>query len=196
MAENALFPAYVLLRYHSAYGAHTAVYPTREWLAGPVVPGNDLGSYENWAGIPCDGQEMVEDLVDALAAFYPASVIVDSATVYTLATPESPAIPRATHALGTAGTETDPGWSKAVQLSWQIRDTAWGLSKIVMLDAVSNNQWDVTSDISGSAESLALVGALTSTSWAWSSRLGNRPATFTKLTKKLNDKLRREYGMD
>lgn len=196
MAENALFPAYTLLRYHSAYSAHTQIIPTREWSATPLVPLNELGSFTNWSGFPCDGQEMVEDLVNALQAFNPASVVYDTATIYTLATVDSPAIPRATHALGIVGTEGTPGWTKAVQRCWVLRDTEWALSKIYQLDTSSNNAWDAESDITGNAEALAVVGAITSLSWAWASRNGERPSTFTKVTLKLNDKLRREYGMD
>lgn len=196
MAENALWPGYVLLRYHSAYGAHVQIVPTREWSATPLVPLNELGSYTNWSGFPCDGQEMVEDLVDTLSAFNPATVIYDTATVYTLDTPESPAIPRATLAMGTVGTNAVPGWTKAVQRVWVLRDTEWSIVKLYQLDTSSNNNWDALSNIAGNAPALAVVGAITSLSWAWASRNGERPANFTKVTLKLNDKLRREYGMD
>ena len=196
MAVNRLWPGYVLLGYHSANGVHDQIIPTREWSATPLVPLNALGSYTNWSGFPCDGQEMVEDMVSVLSAFNPASTIYDSAVIYTLDTPESPAIPRASMGLAVAGSSATPGWTKATQRAWIFRDTEWQIAKIYQLDTGTDNNWNATTDITGIAPAIAVVGAFTSLSWAWSSRNGERPVTFMKATVKLNDKLRREYGMD
>lgn len=196
MAENRLFPAYVLLKYHSANGAHDQIIPTREWSPTPLVPLADLGSYLNWGGVPCDGEAMVTDMVNVLSAFNPPTTIYDSATVYTLDTPESPAIPRASHGYAVAGTMASPGWIKATQRAWIFRDTEWSIAKIYQLDTGTDNNWNATTDITGNAPALAVVGAFTNVNWAWASRNGERPVTFMKATLKLNDKLRREYGMD
>jgi len=196
MTVHSYFPGYVKIDYHSAYGAHTKIICTREWTNVPIVPGNALGSYQNWATLPCDGEEMVLDLVNAEAEFHLASTIFDIATVYTMDSETSPAIPRASMALGIPGTSVATTWAKAVQQQLILRDTAYNMAKYIMLDVPIGSSWNSQSDISGSPEMLALVGALTSSSWAWSSKANNQIVTFQKVTYKLNDKLRQEYGMD
>lgn len=195
MAINLLWPAYVLLNFHSANGTHGQTIPTREWSPTPLVPLNKGGSYTNWSGLPCDGQTMVEEMATNLSAFNPATTVYDHATIYTLATPESPAIPRAGWALSIAGSNATPGWSKAVQRAWIFRDTAWKICKLYQLDTGSADTWNAVTDITGNAPALAIVGAFTNLSWAWSSRFGERPNTFMKATVKLNDELRKQYNM-
>jgi len=63
-----------------------------------------------------------------------------------------------------------------------------------MLDAATANTFDRTTDISGSAESLAYVGMWTSPSWAFSSRAGFRPNTFQSVVNGINDALAKAYG--
>lgn len=196
MAENRLFPAYVRLSYHSAQGAHEQLVPTRAWSPTPLVPLNLGGSYTNWSGFPCDGQTMVEELVGNMSPFNPASTVYDTATIYTLDTPESPAIPRASWSLAIVGSNATPGWSKATQRAWIFRDSEWQICKLYQLDTATDDNWDATTDITGIAPALALTGSFTSVSWAWASRNGERPTTFMKALVKLNDKLRREYNMD
>lgn len=195
MAVHSLFPAYVLFNYHSAWGAHTQIVPTKEWFEAPLVPGNVLGNYQNWSSVPCDGEEMIDELVLRLSAFNVAGTIYDTATIYTKASETAPAIPRATKALGVAGTLVSTNWSKAVMQTFIMRDTAYNLFKLVQLDAPIGSGWDAVSNISGSAAALALTGAVSALGWAWASRAGLRPANFQKITYKLNDKLREEYGM-
>lgn len=195
MAEHALFPAYGDVRYHSTWGVHHALVPTREWFASPLVPGNVLGQYQNWSSIPCDGEEMWDEFVDNWKPFFPATVVLDTVTIYTKATPTSTAIPKAVKAYGTAGTETDPGWSQAVERTWFMRDTEFFIAKSIMLDAQSGGNFSRVADISGSPESLAYFGMLSSLSWAFQSRAGYRINTFQSLTTGLNDKLRKEYGI-
>lgn len=195
MAVNLLWPAYVRLAYHSTYGAHEQIVATREWSPTPLVPLNVLGSYTNWAGVPCDGEEMIQDLVDAMSAFNPATTVYDTAVIYTLATPESPAIPRASKNLATVGTQATPGWTKATQRAWIFRDTEWQIAKLYQLDTGTTNNWDPTTSLTGNVPAQTLVGAYTSLNWAWASRNGERPNTFMKATIKLNDKLRKEYNM-
>lgn len=194
MAEHALWPAYGDVRYHSAFGVHHAIVPTREWFGVPLVPDNVLGQYTNWSSLPCDGEEMWDEFVLRWKPFFAASVTLDSITIYTKATPVSEAIPRAVKAYGVVGTETDPGWSKAVERTWTMRDTEFNIAKSVMLDAQSSNQFDRITNIDGSAESVAYFGMLKSLSWAFQSRAGFRINTFQSLVTGLNDTLKKKYG--
>jgi hypothetical protein len=195
MAENRLWPAYGVIAYHSADGTHNATVPTLEWFPTPLVPGNHLGSYLNHAAITCDGEAMWGELLSNLKAFNPATTVFDSVTIYTLETPESPAIPRATHVFNIAGTNATGGWSKAAQRCWIFRDTEWQVLKLYQLDTATDDSWDAVAGDGGIAAAAAVAGTITSSSWAFASRNGERPQTLMRITVKLNDKLRQEYGM-
>ncbi len=196
MTVHSPSPASLVIRGHSLYGSHTATYWTKEWNNVPLVPGNLLGSYTNWLSLPVDGEEMADELVDKLIPFYPASYTIDSAQVVTYDPLDPIAIPRAIKAYGTAGTEGDPGLIKATQVLFILRDTAYNMAKITLLDAVISGDFEPLSDISGSAEATDLVGVFTSDAWAFTSKADLKITTFQKLTYKLNDALRKKYDMD
>jgi hypothetical protein len=194
MAVHDLFPGYGDVRYHSSFGVHHKIVPTRAWYPTPLIPLNVLGQYNNWGEIGCDGEAMWDEFVAQERKWYPATCTIDSVTVYTIAEPGAPAIPRATKSYGLAGTFADPGWSKAVQRTWVMRDTEFLIVKSVMLDCASGDSFDRVVNISGSTESLDYVGMWTSPSWAFSSRAGNRPNSFQSVVTGINDKLSKEYG--
>lgn len=197
MTEYSLDPAYGILNYHSVDGSHTATFPTREWNPVPLVPGNLLGSYTNWLGLPADGEEMWNELVDKWKVFAKPSMIIDSIIVYTKDGASAPAIPRASKAYGTVGTSAATTWSKATESTWMMRDSAYNVFKIVQLDT----PWpagglEPLTSLAGNADAEALVGVFTSDAWAFQSRANLKPTTFQKITYNLNKKLRREYGLD
>ncbi len=196
MAENALFPAYIQFVYHSLLGLHTRIIPTREWNSVPLVPGGALGSYTNWLGFPADGEEMVDEMVEKLAAFAIPSQVIDTATVFTLDTPESPARPRATKSYGTPGTSVNTDFWQAREQTFIFRDTEFAIAKLVLLDCPWNNSGFPLFDISGSTPATDLTGALMSTAWAWASRNGEQVNSFVKITYNINQKLRDEYRMN
>ena len=196
MAEHSPAPASLVIRGHSPYGSHVATFWTREWNPVPLVPGNVLGSYTNWLSLPVDGEEMADELVEKLAPFYHATYSIDSAQVVTYDPLDPFAIPRAIKAYGSPGTETDPGLDKATQILFMMRDTDYNMAKIMLLDAVISGDFNPLSDISGSSESLALVGVFTSDAWAFTSKADLKISTFQKVTYKHNDALRKKYDMD
>lgn len=196
MATHSPSPAALVLRGHSPFGSHTAYYWTKAWNPVPLVPGNLLGSYTNWLSLPCDGEEMADELVAKLAPFYHATYTIDSAQVVTIDPLDPIQIPRAIKAYGTPGTETDAGHDKGTQILFIMRDTAYNMAKIMLLDSVISGDFEPLSDISGSAESLALVGVFTSDAWAFTSKADLKIASFQKVTYKFNDALRKKYGLD
>jgi len=196
MTEHSPAPACFVVRGHSPYGSHTASYWTKEWNPVPLVPGNLLGSYTNWLSLPVDGEEMADELVAKLAPFYHATYTIDSVQVVTYDPADPLAIPRAIKAYGAPGTEVDAGLDKATQILFMLRDTAYNMAKIMLLDAVISGNFNPLSDISGSAESLALVGVFTSDAWAFTSKADLKIASFQKVTYKHNDALRKRYDMD
>jgi hypothetical protein len=139
---------------------------------------------------------MADELVEKLAPFYHASYTIDSVQVVTYDPSDPIAIPRAIKAYGSPGTETDAGLDKATQILFIMRDTAYNMAKIMLLDSVISGDFNPLSDISGSAESLALVGVFTSDAWAFTSKADLKISTFQKVTYKHNDALRAKYDMD
>jgi len=194
MTEGTLSPAYLDLLYHSVYGVHRALIPTLEWLPTDIT--GSLGSYVSWNGDPVDAEAMVQEYADAMMAFYPSSAGMNTATVWTKATPTSPAYPRRQVAITSPGTLVSPGWSKAVQHQYILRGTDFSLMKLIFLDCPIGGSWDALTDITGSAEAEAVVAAITSADWAWSTRQDARPDSFVKITYKLNDELRKQYRMN
>lgn len=196
MTVHSPAPASLVVRGHSTFGNHTAQFWTKEWNPVPLVPGNLLGSYTNWLSLPVDGEVMADELVAKLAPFYDPSYTIDTVQVVTYDPLDPLAIPRAIKAYGTQGTETDPGLNKATQILFMMRDTAYNMAKIMLLDCIISGDFEPLTDISGSPESLALVGVFTSDAWAFTSKADLKIASFQKVTYKHNDKLRARYGMD
>lgn len=192
MAENGLYPGYVLLASHSAYGKHNNILPTSEW--SPTAITGNLGSWQGWNSVPIDGEAMVTNLVNALAAAFLSTYVFDTATVYTIATPGGPAIPRKSIALAIPGTSTLTGPAKATMQTWIFRDASYNLSKLVFLDSPVPATFEPTTNFSGGTVA-AIVAEWTGAGNAWSSRAGLRPELPQKITYTMNEKLRREYGM-
>lgn len=193
MAEHALFPGYVKFDYHSLWGKHVMILPTRAWNSVPLT--GTLGSWTAWNGSNVDGEAMIDSFVNAIKAAFLASTSFDIATIYTIAALGDPAIPQAAKALGIVGTNTTGTQAKAAQSTWTMRDTTYNLSRLVFLDAPVGAGFEPTSDISGSPSTLAMFTQWSADTNAWSSRAGNRVSTFIKISYDLSDKLRREYGM-
>lgn len=193
MTPGTLSPAYVVLNYHSAYGQHKATLGTKEWY--PTSLTGHLGSYENWNGIPCDAEAMIQEYADNMMAFYPTTAGTDSAEIWTKDTPTSPAYPRIAYTITSPGTDATAGWSKASQAQWILRGTDFSIMKLVFLDYINHGNWDALTDLSGSVPAQDVVGAVVSDNWAWMTRKDAQPISFVKITYKLNDKLREEYGM-
>jgi hypothetical protein len=139
---------------------------------------------------------MADELVEKLVPFYPEDYFIDSVQIVTYEPDTNIAIPRAIKAYGSPGTETDEGWDKATMQNYILRDSEYNLAKIVLLDVVNQNNWDVVTDISSSPEAEALVGVFTSDAWAFCSKADEKITTFQKITYKLSDELRKRYGMD
>jgi len=196
MTVHSPAPAALVIRGHSPYGSHTAYYWTKEWNPVPLVPGNLLGSYTSWLSLPVDGEVMADELVAKLAPFYHATYTIDSAQVVTIDPLDPIQIPRAIKAYGTPGTEVDAGLDKATQILFMLRDTAYNMAKVMLLDCVISGNFLPLTDITGSAESLALVGVFASDSWAFTSKADLKIASFQKVTYKHNDALRKKYDMD
>jgi len=191
VATHSLFPGFIKLDYHSLWGKHAQLLPTRAWSNTSVT--GTLGSYTSWSGVPIDAESMIDELVAHLKTFYLASASIDACTIYSMASPTDPAIPVTGKGIGVAGTNTAGEHAKASIQTWVMRDTAFEISKLIFLDAPVGVGWEPVTSLSGGPA--LLLTEWTSDLNAWSSRAGNRVTSFFKATYDLDDKLRREYGM-
>lgn len=190
---NSLFPAFVLINYHSAYGTHKMIRPTRAWQPTNIT--GTIGSYTAWDGSQVDAEVMVNNLVSAMQPFFLTTTSFDDVTVYTLASTSAPALPQASVSLAVAGTSTAVTQAKATESTYSFKDTAFNKGSINLLDAPVNVGFAKKTPSAFSSEDHALEDAFISVLAAWSTRAGFRPKDLIKVTYDLNDKLRREYGM-
>ncbi len=192
---NSLFPAFVKMNYFSGVAPHVAILPTTEWFPPDLT--SVSGHYTPWTGISIiETDDMVKALVNKLKARYPTNCNFTDYTVYTMASPTDAPVPRYNAVLDIAGTNAGTEWAKAVQVTISFRTELFGLSKLVLLDANSSNNFDKITDLTGHADYQAIVDEWTDDGNAWAGRDGGRPNVFTQIALDLNDKLRRSYRMN
>jgi hypothetical protein len=184
-------PVFVKIEYSSAYAPHVAILPIRNpW----VDTGVGLGSVNRWSDdTPVELSTMMTGYLDKVKVIYPASVTFNALTVYTQATPDVAAVPRAAISTAIAGTSTSTSWSKATQVTLTFRDTEFGLSKLTFLDVPTGNDFGVKTPFTIDPDVSDIVTYYTATTRAFASRKGHRPATLIRQTATLNEKLRRSY---
>jgi hypothetical protein len=187
---NSLHPGYIQIDYHSAFGVHKAILPTRAPTFSVI---GDEPEYESWDSGTILASDMVEALVDLFAAFFDNTIIWDTFTVYNVPSVGAAAQPIFTAALAKTGAGTQTGTSKATQRTYSMRTTGFGLAKLVFLDTKTANSFEKSLVVSSGEN--AFLAAYMNPIYAWSGRDGNRPAVFKSLTITLNEKLRREYKM-
>lgn len=191
MAPNSLSPASLVIDYHSAYAPHKMTLPTKEWFPTSIT--GTLGSYESWSGAPVDAEDMVNNMVELLKVFMKTNAAFDQVTIYTQATATSPNIPRATKALGVAGTATT-GNEAAVSGTWNMKSANNHDIKLVLLDTPIPATWFNRILPAGfSSGQTDVVNELASVLNAWSARDDTRPSAIRSITYDLNDKLQKMY---
>jgi hypothetical protein len=193
VTPNSLYPAYVDMQYHSAFGTHHMIIPTLNWNDDAATGG--AGSFDAWDSSVAAADSMINSLVDLFAPFFKADTHFDLYTIYTLADAEATPQPRVSKALTQVGTSISTSWSKAVETTFTFRTDTFGIRRLVFLDAPSGNLFDKINQFSTSPEAVDIRDALADEGNGWSARDNGRPETLVQITYTLNDKLRREYGM-
>lgn len=192
--ENDLYPGFCLVEYHSNKGQHKMTLPTRNW--NPLGGTTGHGGFEAWDSSDRDADEMIIDLVTELCKICSDEVDFDRYTYYQIDEPGASPHPVASDTLDAlTGIDGTPGWFLAVQFQYTMYDTEFGTSKLVLLDASSNNNFAKRLPGGLSADELAPFTEFSKVTNAWSSRNGARPSALRSLTVDLNDKLRKEYGL-
>lgn len=193
MARYSLYPAFIQLQYHSLRARHIALLPTRTWneLGGT----RGAGGYVAWDGSNRDALDMIEDYTDDMALLMPDSSVIDGWIIFAYPDVDADPLPRAAGTLAVAGADTTPGWTPAVQFTYTYFDRSFFPVKNVILDAASNGDFSRTPASGMTSTEIQLPGGFSSDTNAWSSRAGEQPFVIRNLTRTLNRKLRKQYGL-
>jgi hypothetical protein len=187
---NALGPYYVQINYHSPDAPHTMTIPTKAWNAGVGV-----GTFDIWSGGTIAADTMVEGLVTAMLPSFNAGVTFDNWIAYKQLLPSDDPQPLVSdNFTGMTGTDVGGSWAQAVELIITARSSLFGLCKLSLLDAISGDDYSPVIIMSGSLVTLTAEWFADSNGWA--ARDNGQPTTFLKMTKNLNQKLRKEYRLD
>lgn len=184
-----LDPAFVQIFYHSLYGPHIMTLPVNDY--DPITD-----EFATWAGPGVDSTTMITDLVDKLLPFFPTSAAFDNFRIFTQDGAEAvPFLRKAGSFTSKVGTNSAPGWSKAVQVTISALDSGGFKVRLQLMDAASGDSFDPITAIVPASSLDDLFNEWSDNTNAWSSRQGAPPATFLEYSLTLNEKLRRGYRM-
>jgi hypothetical protein len=196
MAEHSLSPSSLIAEYTTAFGHHKMTIPTLVWLPTNIGAGV-LGSYLAWDGVTnVSADDMVDNLLNLLAAFVPATTTFDLVTIYNQATSTSDNIPARSKTLAIVGTSGASGFSEAQSTTFNFKTTANGDAKLVLLDTPVGSSGFVALHPAGFTTPVTdLAAEFEGTLRAWSGRDDARPNVLRKVTYDLNEKLQKAYKM-
>lgn len=183
---NALGPYYIVIKYHSLLSNHTMTIPTKNWAGG---------DFDTWAGGIVADSTMIGDLVTLMLPFFDGGTTFDNWQIYKQLLPADVPQPVG-QGFFTAMTGTDGGgsWAGATESIITARTTAFGIVKLDLLDSISDNDFTpITVPITRITN---LFNEWSDPTNGWSGRDNAKPATFLKMTKNLNQALRKEYRYD
>ena len=193
MTVHTLKPSYIEINYHSAYGAHKMILPTRQW--SPVIVTADQGSFTSWSSLSRDADEMVNDLIDTLVAKFPSTVSFDQYTIWNFDEPSDFFIPVAANVFtAKVGTDGTSAYSQAVQSVMTMFDEEFNTVKLVLLDMNSRNNFNRRTAATVDADEQAIFDEFSAAGNAWASRAGFRPAVLRSVSLGINDELKKQYS--
>ncbi len=187
---NFLGPYFVQNNYHSAYAPHSQLLPTKAWN-----PGIGVGTFDTWAGTPIAADTMIEGLIDMMLAFMPSTNQYDNSTIFKQLLPADKPQPLLTIGwTGKIGTDATAGWYPAVEEIFIARTSLFGIAKISLMDADSQNNFAPRLAFTGA--DAGLFGEWGADVNGWCGRDNGQVVTPMKITTNLNQKLRKEYRLD
>lgn len=187
-------PNFVRIFYHSPFAPHVMEVPTRQYNA--PTGGEPSGTFDCWDLSTISADTMITALVNAVKPFYNENVVFDNYIIYSTNNDAGVLAPMFGDTLAIVGTNPSTSWYKAVQITWSFRTTLFNQSKLVMLDAVSNNDYNRITSLGTGTVQEALANEFTAATNAWAGRDDARPSTFAQYALTLNEKLRRSYRMN
>jgi len=190
MAPNSLFPSSVQINYHGALAPHSMMIPTKQWN-----PGAGFGTFDTWLDGTVDAEDMITDLVTLMLPFFNSDTVFDNWIIYDYADEDSPGTPvESGNFTALDGSDESATWASAVEVQFLARTGGFGIAKLVLLDAVSDDSFFPI--IAPTGRYSALFAEWSDTTNGWSGRDNTRPSTFMKATKNLNQALRKSYRYD
>jgi hypothetical protein len=193
MTPNSLSPSFGVVDYVTPYGTHKATVPTR--LFEPLRGTGGYGGYLAHDGITdVDALAMWTDLFTDIAAFAKTTTTFNNVIIYQKASALAPSVPVETIPLNIAGASVSTAQDKATQKQWNFRTGLFGIFKLLLLDLPVGN-FEKIYPAGWSSGDNSIFGALSDNTKAWQGRDGAIVINAISITFKLNDKLRKEYGM-
>jgi hypothetical protein len=193
MTAFSLSPAFVVVNYHSPFAPHKMTLPTLAWSSLGGTHGE--GGYTAWDEVTNrDADDMIKDLVTALADVMPDDTTFDDYIIYTKADAHAANIPQRAGPLAITGTLTG-AYPPATQATWSFRTAAFNHFKLVTLDTQPPSDFARIEAADWSVDQNAVRTQLESDGNAWAARDGTQIATAIRITFTLNEKLRRAYRL-
>jgi len=187
---NAPGPYWVQINYHGALAPHSMQHSCKNWANGAGA-----GTIEVWSGGTIPAVDMIEDLVDLMLPMFNSDTVFDNFVIYRqLLSTDDPQPVASGSFTGKIGTDTSATWASAVEMIIMMRTVAFGLVKLVLLDAVSNNSF--TPILVPPTAMMNLITEFTNDAKGWCGRDGAQPGNFLKTTVNINQKLRKMYRYD
>jgi hypothetical protein len=188
MAPNFLGPFWVRINYHGLLAPHSMTIPTKNWN-----PGTGSGTFDIWSGGVVSAATMIVDLVDKLKTQFNSDTGFDNYSIFKQLLPADDPQPVYSGAfVGKVGTNTSGGWASAVEKLFIARSSTFCIAKLTLLDAVSDNDFSTT--LTMGVDEDALFAEWSSDAKGWCARDNSQVTTFLKITKNINQALRKEYN--
>ena len=186
-----LYPAFTKIFYHTAFASHVRTLPCKAW----VFDGSPQGQFHDWVSGVISADTMIKALVNKEKVIVPSTTVFDYYEIWNYPSEDGLPFPVATNSLAIAGTSVATGWSEAVEQTFMLKTTAFGIFKYIILDAVTNNFFGKVLPADFDPAYDDLMAELTAETNGWSGRDNARPSIVKQATITLNDKLRRSYHL-
>jgi hypothetical protein len=190
MAPNFIGPYFVNIGYRSPLAPHSMTVPTKNWN-----PGGSFGTFDTWSGGTIQADDMIVNLITLMLPWYTALSTFDSAIIYKQLLPaDTPQPVMSIGGLGLAGTGVHTGWAGATEIIFIARSSTFGIAKLVLLDSLTDGVFTPITAFTG--DYAGLFGEWGLDANGWCARDNGQVISPLKVTKNLNQKLRKEYHYD
>lgn len=188
MAANSLSPGYVVFNYTSNGHTHKQTVPVI-----PVAPAGPATNLRDSSGASQLWTSFTADWVLLLKPFFHTTDSIDSAEMWTQASPSSVPLLQDTQSIGAAGTSASPDvpWS---QLKMSFKTTLGGKAFVQLMEGITGADSKLLPPTYGGATGIAaFLSYLTGASACPVGRDGAYIARAVLAVSKINDTLRKKY---
>jgi len=185
-------PYFLRLNYISGVNPHTMQISVKNWT--PPSAGHVTGQFEKQDGSLIDASTGVLAFIAPLLPFWTNGTTFASWQLFSKPTPTD--IPIQVMGLtltGQAGSASPPFIEEATQMTINYRTTGYNLAKIVLLDYAEDVSFQKITAVPATGPLADLATYLNGATAIVTGRDGNFFGSFISATRKLNDKLRKEY---